>query len=393
MKTVAILTHHHDVSVRIVKEARTLADVGYNVTLLVWMREHDGRTTKEEQFSVREISLPARGKVARLFWHIPKLYKKLFKELADVQPNILHVTHLALLPPALAFAKVRDLPVFYDAYERYAIDISEGIPYGKKFFRNVLERIENTMVSYVDAVLTTGSAGRILEDRYQECGVPVVELFNVPDLTINSDRNKVKELRNNLDENCVLVYAGGLSVQKGLLKYFWLIRKLVDLGYDVRLWLIGLYHESEWSFLSKCIKRASLRQHVDVIPWLPYKELLSHLEAANISLSLLQPTDSFKAAGKGTSRKLFTYMQCSLPIIATNLSSVSDVVRETSCGLLVDPEDDYGLLKAVRSLIDDPCMAKKLGENGRRAVIEKYNWEFEREKLLSIYKKISLCQN
>jgi glycosyltransferase involved in cell wall biosynthesis len=47
------------------------------------------------------------------------------------------------------------------------------------------------------------------------------------------------------------------------------------------------------------------------------------------------------------------------------------------------------IAEAIQWIFDHPNEAKQMGENGRKAVVEKYNWELESRKLLSIYMKLT----
>jgi len=46
------------------------------------------------------------------------------------------------------------------------------------------------------------------------------------------------------------------------------------------------------------------------------------------------------------------------------------------------------IAQAIEYLITHPEEARKMGENGRRAVEEKYNWEKEAQKLLALYEQL-----
>lgn len=48
----------------------------------------------------------------------------------------------------------------------------------------------------------------------------------------------------------------------------------------------------------------------------------------------------------------------------------------------------FDFAKAVEYLIEHPDEARKMGENGRKAVVEKYNWETESKKLIAVYEDL-----
>jgi glycosyltransferase involved in cell wall biosynthesis len=61
------------------------------------------------------------------------------------------------------------------------------------------------------------------------------------------------------------------------------------------------------------------------------------------------------------------------------------LIEPNRCGLIVDPSKPEEIARAMGYLIEHPDEARRMGENGRRAVLEKYNWEKENEQLLRIY--------
>lgn len=63
-----------------------------------------------------------------------------------------------------------------------------------------------------------------------------------------------------------------------------------------------------------------------------------------------------------------------LPVIATRTGGVATVVRDGENGLLVTPGDTRGLVEAMRRLRDDPILARRLGEAGRRRAQREWDW-------------------
>jgi len=86
--------------------------------------------------------------------------------------------------------------------------------------------------------------------------------------------------------------------------------------------------------------------------------------------------------------KMFEYMIAELPIIASNFLLWREIVEKNNCGICVNPLDPKEIAEAIEYLIEHPDEARKMGENGRKAVLEKYNWENESKKLLEIYEEL-----
>jgi glycosyltransferase involved in cell wall biosynthesis len=66
---------------------------------------------------------------------------------------------------------------------------------------------------------------------------------------------------------------------------------------------------------------------------------------------------------------------CGLPVIAARTGGIPDAVREGETGVLVDPGDLGQVEAAVSRVLDDPALASRLGQAGRRAVETFYNWD------------------
>ena len=65
----------------------------------------------------------------------------------------------------------------------------------------------------------------------------------------------------------------------------------------------------------------------------------------------------------------------SLPVIAGREGGMPEAVVEGVTGLLADPYDPASLAAAIRSLLDAPDHAAKLGAQGRRMAESRYNWQ------------------
>jgi len=87
--------------------------------------------------------------------------------------------------------------------------------------------------------------------------------------------------------------------------------------------------------------------------------------------------------------KMFEYMARGLPVVCSNFPLWSDIVGGADCGIAVDPRDATAIADAIRRLNEDPELSRRLGENGRRAVAERYNWEAELVKLEALYRQVA----
>lgn len=86
--------------------------------------------------------------------------------------------------------------------------------------------------------------------------------------------------------------------------------------------------------------------------------------------------------------KLFEFMAAGLPVIASDFPLWQKIVEENDCGICVNPTDAASVKNACTTLLANPDRGQQMGKNGRKAVLEKYNWANEEKKLLALYESL-----
>jgi len=99
--------------------------------------------------------------------------------------------------------------------------------------------------------------------------------------------------------------------------------------------------------------------------------------------TLILPLRNFGTPYMGISSKLYEYQAIGKPIICCAEGSPAEYIKETNSGIVVKPGDYKALAKAILYLKNNPALAKKLGENGRKYVedslsIEKIGLQMKR---------------
>ena len=80
---------------------------------------------------------------------------------------------------------------------------------------------------------------------------------------------------------------------------------------------------------------------------------------------------------------------CAIPVVATNVGGLPEVVRDGETGLLVPPEEPGKLAEALLTLIRDPERRVRMGHAGRAWVLERYCWQAGVEQMLQIYEHVA----
>ena len=85
--------------------------------------------------------------------------------------------------------------------------------------------------------------------------------------------------------------------------------------------------------------------------------------------------------------KIFEYMQAGLPIICTDYDLFKEIVDKYDCGICVEPHNAKQIEAAIQFLISNKEKAYQMGKNGRKAVLQEYNWSTQEKEYLKIIKK------
>jgi glycosyltransferase involved in cell wall biosynthesis len=180
-----------------------------------------------------------------------------------------------------------------------------------------------------------------------------------------------------------IVYLGVMSRIRGLVEVIEAFGLVADKHPGWELWLVGACRPAEFENELKTLAAQNhVERRVRFVPWVPYEEREQLLSGAAMGLVTFLPRANNTSC---LPNKLFEYMLAGVPVVASDFPLYREVVDSSRCGLLVDPTRPQAVAQAIEDLINDSQHAHGLGENGRRAVLETYNWGGQSANLLQIY--------
>lgn len=376
MKRVCILTSAHSpFDARIFhKQAKSLVKAGYDVTLIA---QHD---EDEIVDGIKVVALPrARNRLHRMTgtWRVFRLARR-------QKADIYHFHDPELLPWGWLLQKLSGKPVIYDVHENYAdtVIFKPWLPHLlRKPVAWIFDIIEKTLASGLSAIITVTEP---MKEEFAGCRVTCVSVYNFPALEIlGSGENVEADIKS---DQYSIIYTGSIARAKG----FETILDALDLAIrqnpEVTCLILAETDNMEWlgaerkSVMKRLIKDGNLK----IMGRVPHSEVFRYLKASSIGW---RPGPPYQ---EGISTKILEYMACRKPVVSSDVSLTADIIREFKCGILVDPYDASAHAHAILYLLEHPAEARRMGENGRKAVMEKYNWESESKKLIDVYRL--LCQ-
>lgn len=107
-------------------------------------------------------------------------------------------------------------------------------------------------------------------------------------------------------------------------------------------------------------------------------------------VDLLQQSWGFVLPSRweGMPNALLEAMACGLPCIATRVSGSEDIISDGVDGLLVEPEQPAALALALRRVVGDPELARRLGAAGRTKVVRDYQLRHVVEQCVALYRRL-----
>ena len=125
-------------------------------------------------------------------------------------------------------------------------------------------------------------------------------------------------------------------------------------------------------------------KYVEYLGKIPHSSVESEYKGAIAGMAVNQWS---QIRGEGTlgNTKLFEAMAAEVPVICTDYRLWKDIIDEYKCGICVDSDNIDDIANAITYIRNNPGEAKKMGENGRKAVEEKFNWKTQEKVLNELY--------
>jgi glycosyltransferase involved in cell wall biosynthesis len=245
-----------------------------------------------------------------------------------------------------------------------------GKPYLNRFIKPILARLiewqENKAAKKFDYIC---SATPFIRDRFLKINKNSIDINNYPILGELYNANSIKSNK--------FCYTGGITEERGIIN---IVKALKNI--DTTISLAGPVDDEAYLEKMKNLKEWEKINYLGVVTRDKVGEIMSE-SIAGIVTFLPMPNHI-----NAQPNKIFEYMSSSIPVIGSNFDLWKSIIVDNDCGLCVNPEIPDEIAKAMEYLQKNPEIAKKMGENGQKAVLEKYNWNIEEKKLFKVYKKI-----
>ena len=220
---------------------------------------------------------------------------------------------------------------------------------------------------------------RALRDELLNIGIPNKRISIIP----NSVEMGKTQLRNRKPENPIICTIGNLRQNKNQLFFIRVIEKVRDILPNAEGWIIGQPVDDEPKMKMKLkneIKRLKLTGHVKLLGFQSNtKELLKK------SSVFILPSFS-----EGFPNTILEAMSLGIPIVASNVGGIPEIISHQRNGLLFDPKDTDGFVNGILTILKNKNEKTNLINNGFKWIQNKRNVKHMSSSYYNLYKGVSI---
>jgi len=365
IKVCHFTTVHKRTDVRVFyKQCVSLSEAGYDVHLVVADGKGDACVNKVKIHDV--------GKMPNRLFRMVVSPIKMLNLLIALKCSIYQFHDPELLPMSLLLKLLIKAKVIYDSHECYA-DYFLHKDYLPKVIRpfcsKAIRAIEQFVGKRLDWVIVT--------TEYHEASLKGINkhldiIYNYPLL---SEWDNVVPSDNSIKKG--VCYIGNITEERGITQLIRAIEKV-----DCVLHLAGDYEPREY------------RQELTRLPgWekvIEYGYVNRQQAAEIISKSLLGVVLFLPKPIHYTSlsTKVFEYMAGGIACLVSDFPIWQNIVSKYNCGICVNPLDTEQIAKQISYLLQNPDVANAMGEQGKKKILDEFNWETQEPKLFNIYRTL-----
>ncbi|MBT5305257.1 MAG: glycosyltransferase [Candidatus Scalindua sp.] len=242
----------------------------------------------------------------------------------------------------------------------------------------IYEWLDTKSLRFIDAVVVVNKAMFSTPKLKNKSTINLFTINNgIPPLNLNTHHHTLdKEIIDFCRDGFIVGAIGRLSTEKGFKYLIEAVSLLVEKGVDIKLVIIGEGN-----------KRPELKLKIEELNLSDKVLIPGYRNSANQYLPFF---DLFVLSSltEGLPITLLEAMQSKIPIIATNVGGIPEVLVNGNAGILSPPSSTNSLAKGIYSLYKDGNLSKELAAKAWQIVMKEYTSSRMAQQYCDIYNKI-----
>ncbi len=241
--------------------------------------------------------------------------------------------------------------------------------FSDNFSLRIIDRIERFNMPRADKIIVVTS--KLKETLQHDYGVPEDKIVVIPngantELFKPMDTDQARKQVKLAQAGHLVVFVGDLVAWQGVDYLIKSIPYVVKEFPEARFLIVGdgMMRQE----LVDLAGQVGVSDKIIFTGMVPYQKVPLYINASDVCVLPKKPLKSGYSP-----LKLYEYMACAKPVIATRTSGF-EILEEYNAGLLFNPIDSQELAKAVTTLLKNGELRRELGENGRKYIVENQSW-------------------
>jgi len=245
---------------------------------------------------------------------------------------------------------------------------SEAIIKSMKLVERINLRLSNKVVCVTEGIK------REIVQRY---GVNHDKLMVIPnganvELLRPMDKRECRREMGFAEDAFYVGFIGSFAPWHGLETLIDAAKQVKEQGYsEIKYLLVG---DGELkASLERRVKHYGLEGEIQFLGWVAYEVIPYYINVLDVAVA---PFTKERNDIIGLSPlKLYEYLACGCPVIASRVNGVKEVVEESQCGYLFEPGDIKGLARRIVQAYNERDELSAMGLKGRQLVLARYSWQ------------------
>ena len=355
-----------------------LSNLGKNHEIKFFGPEKDENKIKAKNFSIYYISITNIKKLDFLFYEF-FLFIKLFLMVLKDKPDIIFARNkygISSLFISLLFNVPR-------IQEVNGFTKNETALIGNSFIERLfLSKIETINYRFSNKIVAVSSELKnVLVKHYsiKEKKIIVVENGANEQIFRPIDRNEAMRILNFNYNNFYIGFVGSFSEWHGLEILISAAPKITERFSNVKFILIGGGRLKKK--IVKTVEQMNLSNFFVFLDYINHDDLYKYMNLFDVGVILKSKHIP------GSPLKLYEYMACGAPILATD-SLDFEIIKKSHSGILVNPENSDEITQGLIHLLKDKELRERMGKNGRNYIIKNRTWKMVSKELEDIMYEI-----
>ncbi|MBN1183551.1 MAG: glycosyltransferase [Bacteroidales bacterium] len=352
---------------RILKEAYTLSEAGYDLTIYGFRNSnsligkypfkiHTILIFSKKHRALRNLSIG----MNIIFLNVLLIFKK---------AKIYHAHNTMFLPGMYIASLIHKGELIYDCHEvQWELN-------------SIAKRLEEKFIYKAKYIINVAKGRTVAQ----------MEKYNIPEgnFTIISNypirptnRFTVEE---KVDNELRFIYSGGFILSDNRIDNFC---KALKHFKNIQLDLMAFGTDKDCRELSKVIDIEGLNDRVKFIELVPPDKVIDKLAKYDIAINLISNPKNLISYNYHGINKIYEYLMAGLPILCSTMKSFIEEIENNGVGKCVEPSNVSSIIDGIQFFIDRKSNLTEMKQKARILAETQYNWNTQGVKLIDLYSRI-----